>query len=150
MIRRGVGDTALVGVLMGGLALAGTAIVRDSSAAGYGAKPRAAEQVVAEAGDAQRVDILLPPRPHSIRDPQTGRWLYGWRVCAHLEPGDRVAFFLLDGNRILYQVIQPVGADGLGARVVADLCGLPLPLGKASNRRKPREERRSDPLLGGG
>ncbi len=140
----------LIGVLTGGLILAGTAVARDSAAAGYGAEPRAAERVIAEAGDALRVDILLPPRPHSIRDPNTGRWLYGWRVCAHLEPGDRVAFFLLDGNRILYRLIESIGADGLGARSVADLCGLPLPLRKIGSRRRPRGEPPSDPLLGGG
>ncbi len=141
---------ALVGVLTGGLVLVEAMVVRDSAAAGYGAEPRAAKQVIAEAGDALRVDILLPPRPHSIRDPKTGRWLYGWRVCAHLEPGDRVAFFLLDGDRILYRLIEPIGADGLGARSVADLCGLPLPLRTAGNRHRPRGEMRSDPLLGGG
>ncbi len=140
----------VVGVLIGGLVLTGAAIPRDSLAAGYGAEPRAVEQVIAKAGGALRVDILLPPRPHSIRDPKTGRWLYGWRVCAHLEPGDRVAFFLLDGSRILYRLIEPIGADGLRARSVADLCGLPLPLRKTGTHHQSRGEQRSDPLLGGG
>ncbi len=117
---------------------------------GYGPLPRHPEQIIREVADANRVEILLPPRPHALRDPETGEWLYGWRLCAHIEPGDRAGFFLLQGDRIIAQRIETIGPDGSGARTVADLCGLRLPLRRSagSGRSKPQAQR--DPLLGGG
>ncbi len=52
---------------------------------------------------------MTEPDPYFVRE--NGRWLYGWRVCARLDNGKHIGFFLIRDDRIGLAAISDAEAD---------------------------------------
>ena len=76
---------------------------------GYGQPPEAPAKLIAPYVKGHSVDLLTRPDPYFVRE--DGRWLYGWRVCARLDGGARIGFFLIRDGRVALAAVSDGSRD---------------------------------------
>jgi len=114
----GIGILGFSFILLAVLASCAAAADRGQGR-GYGPPPEAPAKLIASYAEGHRIDRLTRPDPYFVRE--DGRWLYGWRVCARLDGGARIGFFLIRDGRVGLAAIsdesgQAADADSVRAR----------------------------------